>query len=91
MENLFRKHPHAIARIQEIIARCNFSLKQLSYQFLKENEGGETPMQKLERLTWEGAAFRYPKGVSEKITQNIRKEFALIAKKEDRALLPDRA
>ena len=60
MEKLFRKHPHAIERIQEIVERCNFSLKQLSYQFLNEYEGGETPMQKLERLTWEGAAFRYP-------------------------------
>src|SRR5471030_571444 len=82
MERLFRKHPHAIDCIQEIVRRCNFSLKQLRYQFLKEHEGGETPMQKLERLTWEGAAFRYPQGVSDKITQNIRKEFALIEKKE---------
>ncbi len=81
MEKLFRKHPHAIARIQEIVARCNFSLKQLSYQFLKESEGSETPMQRLERLTWEGAAFRYPNGVSDKTAQNIRKEFALIEKK----------
>jgi len=68
MEKLFRKHPHAIACIQEIVARCNFSLKQLRYQFLKDNEGGETPMQRLERLTWEGAAFRYPAGVSDKIS-----------------------
>ena len=45
------------------------------------HEGGETPMQRLERLTWEGAAFRYPEGVSDKIAQNIRKEFALIQEK----------
>ena len=60
MERLFRKHPHAIERIQEIVTRCNFSLRQLRYQYPEEHEGGETPMQKLERLTWEGAAFRYP-------------------------------
>ena len=82
MERLFRKHPHAIDCTQEIVSRCNFSLRQLRYQFLKEHEGGETPMQKLERLTWEGAAFRYPQGVSDKIAQNIRKEFALIREKE---------
>ena len=82
MGKLFRKHPRAIACIQEIVKRCNFSLKQLRYQFLKEHEGGETPMQRLERLTWEGAAFRYPEGVPDKIVQNIRKEFALIQEKD---------
>jgi len=82
MERLFRKHPHAIRNIQRIVERCNFSLKQLSYQFLKEDGNGETPMQKLERLTWEGAAFRYPKGVSDKIAGNIRKEFELIREKK---------
>jgi DNA polymerase III alpha subunit len=82
MEKLFRKHPRAITCIQEIVKRCNFSLNQLRYQFLKEYEGGETPMQRLERLTWEGAAFRYPEGVPEKIAQNIRKEFALIQEKD---------
>ena len=30
-------------------------------------EGGETPMQKLERLTWKGAACRYPEGIPEKV------------------------
>ena len=82
MKRLFRRHPHAIERIQEIVKRCTFSLKQLSYQFLREEENGETPMQKLERLTWEGAAFRYPGGVSEKIAQNLRKEFDLIHDKK---------
>jgi len=82
MESLFRKHKHAIACTQEIVQRCNFSLKQLRYQFLKENENDETLMEKLKRLTWEGAEYRYPNGVPEKISQNLRKEFALIEEKE---------
>jgi len=82
MRKLFRKHPHAVENIQRVVERCNFSLKELRYQFLDEHEGGETPMQKLERLTWEGAAFRYPKGASDKIIANIRKEFELIREKK---------
>ena len=81
MALLFRKHPHAIHNIQRIVDACRFSLKELRYQFLDEHEGGETPMQKLERLTWEGAAFRYPGGVTDKIVKNIRHEFELIGKK----------
>src|SRR5258708_31538248 len=81
MARLFRKHPHAIERVQEIVERCQFSLSQLTYQYPVEYEGGETPMQKLERLTWKGAKERYPQGVPDEIAKTIRHEFALIAKK----------
>ena len=82
MQRLFRKHPHAIERIREIVDRCKFSLDQLRYQYPVEYEGGETPMQKLERLTWKGAAFRYPEGVPDTVAATIRHEFDLIARKE---------
>ena len=81
MERLFRKHPHALERVQEIVRRCNFSLDQLTYQYPVMYEGGETPMQKLKRLVWKGVAFRFPNGPSEKILNNLRKEFALIEEK----------
>jgi len=38
-------------------------------------------MQKLERLTWKGAARRFPEGVPEKVVTNLRKEFDLISSK----------
>ncbi len=87
MARLFRKHLHAIERIQEIVGRCSFSLDQLTYQYPVEYEGGETPMQKLERLTWKGAAWRYPLshypgGVPPDVAKTIRHEFALIDKKK---------
>jgi DNA polymerase III alpha subunit len=82
MERLFRKHPHAIERIREIVDRCHFSLDQLRYQYPVEYEGGVTPMQKLERLTWKGAAFRYPTGVPDEVAETIRHEFSLIRSKE---------
>jgi error-prone DNA polymerase len=81
MVRLFRKHPHAIERIREIVDRCKFSLKDLSYQYPVLYEGGETPMQKLERLTWKGARRRFPNGVPAKVAANLGKEFDLISSK----------
>src|SRR6185437_3377910 len=52
----------------------------LTYQYPIEYNG-ETPMQKLKRLTWEGAAKRYPEGAPADVADTIRKEFDLIAHK----------
>jgi DNA-directed DNA polymerase III PolC len=82
MERLFRHHPRAIERIQEIVKRCKFSLKQLTYQYPIVYEGGESPQEKLVRLTWEGAAWRYPDGVPPDIAETIQREFDLIKSKE---------
>ncbi|MBV8191455.1 MAG: error-prone DNA polymerase [Alphaproteobacteria bacterium] len=82
MARLFRRHPRAIERTQEIAERIGFSLDQLSYQYPVMYEGGETPMQKLVRLTWEGAARRYPDGVPEEVQNTIRHEFELIEHKK---------
>jgi error-prone DNA polymerase len=82
MHRLFRKHPHALENIQHIVERCTFSLTDLTYQYPVEYNG-ETPMAKLKRLTWEGAAKRYPgpKGVPSDVADTIRREFDLIALK----------
>ncbi|MFZ5782425.1 MAG: error-prone DNA polymerase [Pseudomonadota bacterium] len=82
MARLFRRHPHAIERTQEIVRRCGFSLDQLTYQYPVMYEGGETPMDKLARLTWEGAERRYPQGIPDKVAGTIRHEFELIARKQ---------
>lgn len=82
MARLFHRHPHAIAHTQEIVERCNFSLRDLTYQYPVVYEGGETPIGKLMRLTWEGADWRYPKGVPAKVTKTLRREFELIDKKK---------
>jgi len=82
MTRLFKRHPCAIAATQEIVERCQFSLDQLTYQYPVLYEGGETPQQKLERLTWERAAWRYPRGVPDDVAETLRKEFALIKSKD---------
>jgi len=82
MARLFRRHPRAIERTQEIAGRCRFSLDQLTYQYPVMYEGGETPQDRLVRLTWEGAARRYPDGIPDRVANALRHEFELIDSKK---------
>jgi error-prone DNA polymerase len=85
MAALFADHPDALARSLEIARRCRFSLDALRYEYPDETTpDGRTPQQELERLTWLGAAQRYPPGthpggVPAKVAALIRHELALIA------------
>ncbi|HEY0522328.1 MAG TPA: PHP domain-containing protein, partial [Stellaceae bacterium] len=81
MRRLFRGYEDAVERTAEIAARCRFSLRDLSYQYPDEIAAdGLPPQQVLERLTWEGAARRWPNGdVPDKVRAGIEKELALVA------------
>jgi error-prone DNA polymerase len=82
MARLFADHPQAIAETQVLLGRIGFSLDQLRYNYPTETIGnGETAQQTLERLTWEGARERYPKGIPEKIKRSLWTEICLIAYK----------
>jgi error-prone DNA polymerase len=43
---------------------------------------GKTAIQHLTKLAWDGAKWRYPKGVPEKVQGNLRTELRLIKKKD---------
>ena len=80
MTRLFARHPDAIARTQEIADRCRFSLDELRYQYPHEVRiPGLTAQQTLEKLTWEGAARRYPDGIPDRVTRQLHHELGLIA------------
>jgi len=80
---LFEDHPEAIAETQDFIARIGFTLDQLKYEYPTETIGtGETAQETLERLTWEGAAKRFPFGVSDEIKRGVWSELCLIAYKQ---------
>ena len=80
MTRLLAKYPEAVARSCEIAGRCRFSLRELQYQYPDERLiPGLTPQAALEKLTWEGAARRYPGGVSEKVRGQVREELKLIS------------
>src|SRR4029078_3185275 len=63
MARLFREHPEAIARTEEVARACRFSLDELAYEYPDETTGdGRTPQEELEFLTRLGAEARYPGG-----------------------------
>ncbi|MGO9238325.1 MAG: error-prone DNA polymerase [Methylocella sp.] len=81
MARLFSRYPEAIARTVEIAARCRFSLDELAYQYPEEaTMPGLMPQQALEKLTFEGAAERYPEGVPDKVAAILTHELGLIEK-----------
>jgi len=81
MHRLFARWPEALARTLEIARRCTFSLDELRYQYPEERDDPAlAPQQTLERLTWEGAATRYPEGVPDEVTAALRHELSLIGK-----------
>jgi error-prone DNA polymerase len=80
MERLYGRYPEALARTREIADRCRFNLEELAYQYPDETTiPGLTPQEALARLTWEGAAERYPEGVPDKVARLLRHELKLIA------------
>ncbi|CAN5808208.1 error-prone DNA polymerase [soil metagenome] len=79
MHRLLARHPEALARTLEIVERCGFSLDELAYQYPEERLLAElTPQQALERLTWEGAAERYPEGLPGRVRRSLGHELGLI-------------
>ena len=64
-----------------IVRACRFSLNELAYEYPDEPvPPGETPQSQLEKLAWQGAEWRYPKGVPQKVGDAINRELALIEK-----------
>ncbi len=83
MCRLFAAWPHAIAATRKLADACTFSLDDLKYEYPHEIvPEGRSAQEELERLTWEGAAGRYPQGVPDRIKAIIHKEFALIRSKK---------
>ena len=78
-ERLMARHPDALARTGEVLARCRFSLDELTYSYPTEAAADGTSAQdRLEALTWAGAAERYPDGLPDTVAAQIRHELTLI-------------
>ncbi|CAN5527784.1 error-prone DNA polymerase [soil metagenome] len=79
MGRLFDRHRAALAASVAIAARCRFSLDELTYQYPHEViETGRTAQETLERLTWAGAAERFPEGLPPEVTKILNHELKLI-------------
>jgi error-prone DNA polymerase len=83
MARLFAGHEDALHRTIEIADSCTFSLDELKYEYPDEPvPEGKTPQSHLEDLTWEGARWRFPGGIPEKVRDTLTKELALIEELE---------
>jgi error-prone DNA polymerase len=80
MVRLFSRTPEAIAHSLEIAKRVKFSLDELKYSYPTDCIGDDpNPQAALTRLTWEGAATRYPNGIPGKIKKQLEYELKLIS------------
>jgi error-prone DNA polymerase len=77
MKRLFKSYPEAVTRSVEIAGCCRFAMDQLRYDYPAEDAD---PQQRLEFLTWEGAAKRYPAGIPDKVRASVAEELALIGR-----------
>jgi error-prone DNA polymerase len=81
MARLFARFPGAIERSLEIAERIEFDLSDLSYEYPDEPvPPGKTAIQHLRDLASEGAAWRYPGGVPDKVTKLVAYELDMIEK-----------
>jgi error-prone DNA polymerase len=76
---LFKDDPAAVFRTLEVAGRCKFSLDHLHYRYPSEKlPDGTTTIQRLQRLTMEGAQKRYGGSIPRDVTQQLIKELTLI-------------
>lgn len=79
MHRLFSYYPDAIARTQEIVNACTFSLDELKYEYPEEiTTGGRTPMQELIYLAWKGAKEIFGAPLPQKTIAAINHELKFI-------------
>ena len=79
MARLFRDFPEALAEAGAVFGHLAFSLDELRYQYPDEPTGeAASPQEALEHLVEEGARFRYPDGVPDKVRTSLEHELQLI-------------
>jgi error-prone DNA polymerase len=83
MHALFSDDPRSLARTLEIAERAAFGMGQLRYVYPAERlPPGETPASWMRKLTYDGAAGRYPSGIPKDAREQLERELALIEELE---------
>ena len=81
MARLFREHPQALQAPARLLARVDFSLDQLRYEYPNEPvPAGYSAQGWLETLTLQKARERWPDGVPPRLMALLADEFRIIAK-----------
>ena len=77
--HLYRDRPHAIDETAKLLARIDFTLDDLKYEYPHEPvPAGWSPQSWLEHLAWQSAIDHYDGYVPDKLIASLRDEFALI-------------
>ncbi|MDR5696420.1 MAG: error-prone DNA polymerase [Armatimonadota bacterium] len=77
--SLFADDPSAVARTEEVAARCTFSLTELRYRYPAQRlPDGTNPSQWLRHLTFAGARARYGDRLPDAVASQLERELALI-------------
>ncbi|MGH2459601.1 MAG: DNA polymerase III subunit alpha [Chloroflexota bacterium] len=80
LRQLFRHHPGALERTDELARRCQVSLDFRAARFPPlDLPDGQTPDQALGRLCWEGARARY-RPLTERVRRQLAHELAVVAR-----------
>ncbi len=83
MARLFVDCPEALGETRSLLARIEFDLGQLKYEYPDEPvPPGKDAQGWLEELTWRYALMRYPDGLPAKVEKLLHAELALIKKLE---------
>ena len=78
---LFKDYPGAVAAASELLARIDFSLDQLRYEYPHEPvPPGWTPQDWLEHIVVAAAQKRFPEGIPARMQALLNEEFPLIRK-----------
>ncbi len=79
MQRLYKGYEDALTRTMEIADHCRFSLDELAYDYPREPvPKGVTAQQHLKNLSYEGASWRYPQGLPDKVRASLLHELKLI-------------
>lgn len=79
MLRLFPDYKDALRRSVEIANLARFSMDELTYQYPMEMaDDSLLPIERLKRLSWEGAKWRFPEGVPEDVIRLLKHELGLI-------------
>lgn len=79
MARLFPDYREALRRSADIADLCRFSMEELTYQYPAEvTDDGLKPIERLKRLSWEGAKWRFPEGVPDEVIRLLKHELGLI-------------
>ena len=77
---LHRYSPAQLVQSLVIAQQCTFNLDELRHEYPRELVPvGETSTSHLRKLTYAGAALRYPSGMPDKVQRLVEHELALIA------------